>query len=207
MSGPSRWRSACAWRLKKRSAGDRLKTTIANTTAPIATMNAAIAPAVASTTAMSAGPSVKLTSMVTASSAKAVRRSSSRSKRWRHIVRVSVVMGVAKAPASAAKAATAANPQPRCADTSTAMSASGCTTPVTRSSGFAPRRSTNRPWNGAATAIATKLMPTAVPASAKLPNASRRNMSIANPTMPTGMRVSRATRSIDATPGCRMKAR
>ena len=55
---------------------------------------------------MRVGPSVKLTSMAIASRANAVRRSSSRSKRWRHMVRVSVVMGEANIPASAAKNAT-----------------------------------------------------------------------------------------------------
>ncbi len=67
----------------------------------IAVQNAGVLPTVARIPAMIAGPTVKLSSMVTASSAKAVRRSSSRSKRWRQSVRVSVVRGEAKAPAQA----------------------------------------------------------------------------------------------------------
>ena len=58
--------------------------------------------------AMIAGPRVKLSSMVTASSANAVRRSSSRSNRCRHMVRVTVVMGEAKIPATAAHTTTTA---------------------------------------------------------------------------------------------------
>ena len=57
---------------------------------------------------MSAGPTVKLSSIVTASSANAVRRSSSESNMWRQSVRVSVVMGEAKAPPSAEKSASTA---------------------------------------------------------------------------------------------------
>ncbi len=45
--------------------------------------------------------------------------------------------------------------------------------------------------------------PTAVPASAKLPRDSRRNMSIEKPTMPTGIRAMMATTSIRATSGWR----
>src|SRR5665213_1035266 len=66
--------------------------------------NAAVAPAVARIAATMAGPMVKFTSIVTASSANAVLRSSSRSKRWRQKVRVRVVIGEAKAPARAAQA-------------------------------------------------------------------------------------------------------
>ena len=59
-----------------------------------------------------AGPSVKFTSISTESMEKARRRSSSSVKRWRHSVRVSTVMGIAKKPASAAQASTAGSPAP-----------------------------------------------------------------------------------------------
>ena len=74
----------------------------------MAKANAAVAPKEARIAAMIAGPSVKLISIATASSANAVRRSSSESKRWRQIVRVSVVIGEANAPASPANTAMAA---------------------------------------------------------------------------------------------------
>ncbi len=146
---------------------------------------------------------MKLISIITASSEKAVRRSSSRSKRWRQAVRVSVVIGEANAPASPAHAATAANGNPAFALASTPRSASGCTVPVTRSGRRGPWRSMMRPMIGATTAMATKVMPTAEPARVKLPSASRRYMSIAKPTMPTGMRVKSATTSRRMTSGWR----
>ena len=65
------------------------------------------------------------------SSAKAVRRSSSLAKRCRHIVRVSVVMGEAKEPASAAHAAITGKGIPSFVVTRIPVSASGCITPVT----------------------------------------------------------------------------
>jgi hypothetical protein len=162
-----------------------------------------VAPAAARIAAMIAGPAVKLISIVTASSAKAVRRSSSRSNFCRHTARVSVVIGVAKAPAHAAAATTNGNARPSFTPARIAMSASGWSVPVNQSRRAGPWRSMMRPWIGAATAAATKFAPTAVPASAKLPSDSRRNMSIEKPTMPTGMRVTTATASRRATSGCR----
>ena len=69
--------------------------------------------------------------MVTASSEKAVRRSSSESKRWRQMVRVSVVIGEAKIPAAIAQPLIAAKGRPSFAAASMPASASGWITPVT----------------------------------------------------------------------------
>ena len=115
-------------------------------------------------------------------------------------------MGEANMPASAAHAATTGNANPIFAEASTATSASGWRVPVTMSGLRGPWRSMMRPITGAVAAMATKLMPTALPASAKLPSDSRRNMSIAKPAMPTGMRVSNATSSKRPTSGCRMNS-
>ncbi len=84
-----------------------------------------------------------------------------------------------------------------------ASSASGWTVPVTQSTRRGPCRSMILPRIGAVTAIAMKLAPTAAPASPKLPSDSRRNISMEKPTMPTGMRVTRATASRRATSGWR----
>ncbi len=78
------------------------------TVAAIVTANAVAGPAVASSNATSAGPSVKLNSIITESTAKASRRSSSWSKRCRQSVRVSTVIGAAKRPAMIAKVITGA---------------------------------------------------------------------------------------------------
>ncbi len=137
-------------------AGEAMKVTTEATPTAIASPKAIVAFAAATTAATSAGPIVRFSSIMTASTEKARRRSSSRVKRFRHNVRVSMLVGEAKRPAQAAAAATAENPPPALVAARTATRESGCTRPVTSRVIFGPERSMKRPCRGAPIAMATK---------------------------------------------------
>jgi hypothetical protein len=97
-----------------------------------------------------------LISISTESMAKAVRRSSGFSKRYRHSVRVNTDIGGTNAPASAASGAIAASARCNGCASNSNPSSNGCTAPVTSSVPRGPYRSINRPWTGALAAIATR---------------------------------------------------
>ena len=156
VSGPSKWRSICGSCCQYFSAGVNRKTMNARNVTTSANANATVAPKAAMTSAMIAGPIVKLSSIMIESTENAMRRFTSSVNRCRHKVRVSTAMGGANAPAKTAavmiaafdiRSVTTANSSPR----KTLFN-----TPVMRRGQSGPVRSIMRPHTGANTAIETK---------------------------------------------------
>ena len=121
-------------------------------------------------------------------------------------MRVTVLMGGANAPVSAASGAIAESGRRSGSAKSIKPSRIGCAVPRTISTPRGPRRSTIRPMIGAAQAIATMYAPTATPAKAKEPDSARRCISNASDIIPIGMRATRTTASSRTTSGKRKNA-
>jgi hypothetical protein len=163
-------------------AGESTNTGAATAVKPSATANAAVADAAASSVATIIGPIVNASSISTPSIENAIMRVRSSSKRWRHIVRVSTLIGGRKAPASAAKAITIPGARSSRRAKSTTASANGQTRPVAKSTGAGPRRSTMRPRNGPVTADAPRHLPPAAPRRSTRQRPPWRNATAAQPT-------------------------